>query len=145
MEDDWKLKPTQNPKSFKIKMIKKESILSVTTFLSMIYCFASVVNNSITEDYLSRFCMTLYIIAIFIRVIYKLRCTKNLAFRYLKVKVRKDTNQTLYELLVLMTVKIFLYKDITSKFKTYETYADNYLFWNFSVIIVLCISKLNFI
>jgi hypothetical protein len=50
MEDDWKLKPTENPKSFKIKMIKKESILSVTTFLSMIYCFASVINNSITEE-----------------------------------------------------------------------------------------------
>ncbi len=35
MEDDWKLDPTEKPKSFKIKMIKKESILSV-----MIYCFA---------------------------------------------------------------------------------------------------------
>ncbi len=131
-------------------MIKKESILSVTTFLSMINCFASVINNSITEEssfvYMSRFCVVLYIIAIFIRLIYKFRCAKNLAFHYyLKVKVSKDTNQTLYEFLVLITVKIFLYKDITSKLKTNETYADNFVIWNFSVIIVLCISKLNFI
>jgi L-asparagine transporter-like permease len=120
MEDDWKLEPTEMPKSFKIKMIKKESILSVTTFLSMIYCFASVVNNSITQEssfvYMSRFCVILYIIAIFIRLIYKFRCAKNLPFHYLKVKVRKDTNQTLYEFLVLITVKIFLCKDIISKF-----------------------------
>jgi hypothetical protein len=78
MEDDWKLEPTEKPKSFKIKMIKKESILSVTTFLSMIYCFANVVNNSITQEssfvYMSRFCVILYIIAIFIRLIYKFIC-----------------------------------------------------------------------
>jgi|688.fasta_scaffold1387737_1 hypothetical protein len=94
---------------------------------------------------MSRFCVILYIIAIVIRLIYKFRFAKNLAFHYLKVKVSEDTNQTLYELLVLITVKIFLYKDITSKFQTYETYADNFVFWNFSVIIVLYISKLNFI
>jgi hypothetical protein len=68
MEDDWKPEPTENPKTFKIQMIKKDSILSETTSLSMIYCFASVVNNSITEEssfvYMSRFCVILYIIAI---------------------------------------------------------------------------------
>jgi hypothetical protein len=126
-------------------MVRKESIVQITIFLTMVYCFMAVIHNSIFEErrfvYFTRFSFFLYLLALTIQLIYKFRY--KIFLKYFKLKIDKELNQSFYEIFILIIVKIFLFKDITSNLSKYQTYEKNWVIWNTFVLIALIISRLN--
>jgi hypothetical protein len=75
-------------------MVRKESIVQITIFLTMVYCFMAVIHNSIFEEgrfvYFTRFSFFLYLLALTIQLVYKFRYKQRRNARYFLRETRNS-------------------------------------------------------